>query len=666
MDIDHLNPLRRAGQRPMAYWFTIMILVVVATLAFGHLFYYYGDLRRQNEANIEASLNTVRRYGVEVFEIPILLNDTAALESKARAFLEEPFITRVQIYNGKGEVLKTISRPFADDIPTTIERVEVLRESVVDTSSPGRLGAEVAEKKTRIGAIEFHVSRSVFTENQNKMVARLLAISLTTIFIAVLAMLAPLFKLRRSVATVLSGLDSLQARNYDNPIDQRCEISEFQPIVDKTNELASSIASHEQQVRSSLDQLQAANTELTSSEQRTREAEESLRRFIRIGSHELRNPVNGLVGLIELLSDDLKQRHLMDDKLVERCDTSLRLLDEMQSTLERLFDLSRMSNSAEQLKIEAFLFNDLVKYIRMAHTDAATAKRIAFSVRVENEIPELLLGDLFKLRHLLGNIVQNAIKFTKSGFVEVVFFKTTVSASRIMLCCNVIDTGSGIDSKDMPHIFREFFTRTPGIEKFGHTYSGWGLGLAFVKRMVDLMGGTSNVRSELGKGTIFSIEIPLEIQVLIAEGPSEGSAIDVPEQLSALRILVVDDEEVNAQTLAERLNNQGALVDTCLNAMVAKANVVQGRKYDMAIIDYRMPGYVNGAILAEELRKLDPDLYIVGLTGDMSEEVRNAWESIVDRIVFKPVNAKQLQNIVHAYHTSKATRLWPVPNTPIQ
>lgn len=658
MDIDHLNPLRRVAQRPMTYWFTVMILVVVAAVALGNVFYYYSDLRHQNEANIEAALNTVRRYGVEVFEMPILLNDDDALEAKAKAFLEEPFITRVQIYNGNGSVLKTVSKPHADDIPTTIQRVEVLRDTVVDTSSPGRLAGEPAASKTLIGVIEFHVSRSVFTENQNKVIVRLLAISITTILIAILAMLAPLFKMRRSVATVVSALNLLQERKYDEYADLRCEISEFQPIVDKTNDLARSIARHEHQVDQSLTQLQHANQELKRSEQREREAQESVRRFIRIGSHELRNPVNGLIGLIELLNDDLKQRGITEGKMLERCDTSLRLLDEMQSTLERLFDLSKMSSGTEQLTMEPFLFSDLVHYIRMSHNDRATVKRIGFTVRVENDVPAQLIGDLFKLRHLLGNVVDNAIKFTKSGFVEVAFFKKPISATRVMLCCNIVDTGAGIDPDDLPHIFSEFFTRTPDVHKLGHTYSGWGLGLAFVKRMVDLMGGTVSVKSDVSKGTVFSLELPLDIHVPRIESRTEDITVEMPALASPLRILLVDDDHVNLQTIAERLRNLGATVDACPSAFVAQANVLEGIKYDMAIIDYRMPGYLNGAILAAELRKLDTGMYIVGLTGDKSEEVRNAWESIVDRIVFKPVNSEQLQSIVQAYHTSKSTKLW--------
>lgn len=239
------------------------------------------------------------------------------------------------------------------------------------------------------------------------------------------------------------------------------------------------------------------------SDTQAEEAEQVKTQFVANVTHELRTPVNGILGntreLLEVEEDEKKLKTL---KLIERgC-------RDMHAIINNILDFSKLDSGKFVLEQNRFSLWDMVEYIRSTHASKINEKGLQFSVTVSPDIPKTIIGDELRLQQILNNLISNAVKFTYTGKIMVEIVKTAQIGNKVELFFMVIDTGIGIAKEDQDKLFKSFSqVEASTTRKFG----GTGLGLNISKQLVEMMNGNIHVESEKGKGSMFSFHIWAEV-----------------------------------------------------------------------------------------------------------------------------------------------------------
>jgi PAS domain S-box-containing protein len=371
--------------------------------------------------------------------------------------------------------------------------------------------------------------------------------------------------------------------------------------------------------------------------QRERHAREELEhanrakdRFIAVLSHDLRAPLNAILGWTQLLRREVLDIHARDRafQTIERnARTQAKLIEE-------LLDISRMAADRIQLSLTPIDFGLIVQ--RVIDGLSPTAAELGITVTHEIEPKLVVIGDRERLEQVVTNLVANALKYTPAtGAAHVVVKK---EGGRVRLL--VSDTGKGIDAALLPHIF-EMYTQE---RTYASTRSGLGLGLYIVKQLVELHGGKVSAESAgPGRGATFSVSLPLHDEMVPL--PAE-SCVDLPVALRGLRVMVVDDEEDSRELMATILRRAGADVATA-GGISSAVDLFDRWQPDVVVSDLAMPGG-DGCELMAKLRERDHVFTALAVSGFTSTaDTDRALEAGFDVHVGKPVDAAELVEAVH-------------------
>lgn len=225
--------------------------------------------------------------------------------------------------------------------------------------------------------------------------------------------------------------------------------------------------------------------------------------FVANVTHELRTPVNGIMAnTMELLEEAQDEKCLQKLRLIERgC-------KDMHALINNILDFSKLDSGKFTLEKREFNFRELLQYVKGNHISKITEKGLDFFMTISPEIPERIIGDELRIGQILNNLLSNACKFTAVGKITVEVVKTAQVDNRVELFFIVLDTGIGINKEGVDKLFKSFSQVDASISR---RYGGTGLGLNISKQLVELMDGNIHVQSELGKGTMFSFHIWVEI-----------------------------------------------------------------------------------------------------------------------------------------------------------
>lgn len=251
-------------------------------------------------------------------------------------------------------------------------------------------------------------------------------------------------------------------------------------------------------------------TELNASKKREKNAKEELKEatgvkneFLANITHELRTPVNGMKGLADVLLDtQLTQSQRESVNIIRRC------CDTMNNLINGILDFSKITAGKMQLENKVIDISNLLKNTLSYHLPKLNEKGLKLQVNIGDNIPNKILGDEFRLEQILSNLISNAIKFTSVGQIVIEVINTYQNEDEVELFFMVIDSGIGISKEDTDKLFQSFSQVDGSITR---KYGGTGLGLAISKRLVELMGGTIHVSSEIGRGSTFSFSIRFKI-----------------------------------------------------------------------------------------------------------------------------------------------------------
>jgi two-component system sensor histidine kinase/response regulator len=351
-------------------------------------------------------------------------------------------------------------------------------------------------------------------------------------------------------------------------------------------------------------------------------------------SHEIRTRMNGVIGMTGLLLDtelNAEQR--------EYADTVRRSGEALLTIINDILDFSKVE--AGKLEIEAVSF-DLrvsIEEVNELLAPKIESRKLDLVLQYPANVPRYFVGDAGRIRQVMTNLVGNAIKFTPSGDIVIDVACESQDQARAMMRIAVSDTGPGIPADKAGSLFEKFSQLDSSTSR---KYGGTGPGLAISKQLVQLMGGSISASSRPGRGATFSFTLPLWID----SAPPEASI--GMDDLRNLRLLIVDDNEVNRQVQHEQITSWGmrngsfGTGEEALRTLRAARQA--GDPYHFAIVDYQMPG-MDGATLARAI-KGDPDIRdtLVVLLASVGQwaEVRQRESSTIDAALVKPVRQSQL------------------------
>ena len=356
--------------------------------------------------------------------------------------------------------------------------------------------------------------------------------------------------------------------------------------------------------------------------------------FLANMNHEIRTPINIISGFSGLVLRHPQLPSACREKLEIVVRNSVHLFNLINDTLE----VSRIEAGSAQLQCAGFdlmaMLNDVAAAIRLK----ASQKRLGFDLLMGTELPRYIFSDETKLRQLLLNLLNNAVKYTDQGHIELSVASAELDPpepGRCQLSFRVCDTGIGIPGHQLNAVFQPFFQIEEGAR------GGVGLGLAISQKFVQLLEGRLWVESELGQGTLFGVEFAVATPAELSPQDQAGQVVGLINGAQAARILIVDDEATQRQLLESLLLPLGFELCQAADGYEALAIWEQWQP-DLILMDIRMPGQ-NGAETTRLIRARDAGVPIIAVTANAFEEDR---EQILaagcDDFLRKPYHASEL------------------------
>lgn len=388
------------------------------------------------------------------------------------------------------------------------------------------------------------------------------------------------------------------------------------------------------------------------------EASQSKTTFLSRMSHEIRTPMNGIIGMLALAEGKMQKQ----DPAMQYLDKANELSAHLLSLINDILDMSRIEAGKVELENKPFSLRAMGDKLYDMFAKTLDARGIRYAVNFEGVTVDWLLGDELRLSQIMINFLSNAVKFTEQGEIIVTIRQMMLREGNVDLLLRVHDTGQGMDPNFVYRIFRPF--EQESIET-GKKYGGTGLGMAITDQLVHLMGGQILVESLPGKGSDFTVYLTLPQAEADEQASVTGRAEDQNQYEDAFqdcRILMAEDNDINAMIAVELLEGMGAKVDVAQNGQLA-LEAFQAKPehyYDFILMDVQMP-VLDGRAATRALRALDrsdaTEIPIFALSADaFIEDERLSMESGMNGHYSKPIDFIALRRNVGAYLRRKETR----------
>ncbi|NNT71747.1 response regulator [Flavobacterium sp. IMCC34852] len=382
--------------------------------------------------------------------------------------------------------------------------------------------------------------------------------------------------------------------------------------------------------------LKEKNFELQMAKDKAEKASKARAEFLSTVSHELRTPLNAINGITHLLIEDNPKQ------------TQLHYLNSLKFSgnylltfINEILEINRIDSSNIEIEYIDFNLKRLLQDIQNSMSEIASKNNNKFTLEIDQDIPEVLLGDPTKLSQIFINLINNALKFTKNGEVTVIaqLVEKGGDFSRINFAIN--DTGIGIPEEKQETIFDSF---SQGSIEINRKYGGTGLGLTIVKKLVDLLGGEIGLKSEVGVGTSFAFELNLlnGCKEIIQEKPKSYS----DDVLIGKNVLVVEDNKINQMVTKKMLENKGMQCKIIDNGEEAIEVMKTDNNFDLVLMDVHLPG-INGTIATQHIREFNTEMPIIALTAISLNENREMLLSFgMTDVITKPFEPENFYRVI--------------------
>ncbi|MFT5661170.1 MAG: PAS domain S-box-containing protein [Sulfurimonas sp.] len=365
--------------------------------------------------------------------------------------------------------------------------------------------------------------------------------------------------------------------------------------------------------------------------------------FLANMSHEFRTPLNSILGFIDLIKEETKEKNILEySKIIEYSGIGLLRI------IEDILDFSKIESG--QIKIEMMDFNmhETCIFLKKLLDVQAEEKGVKLILSIDESTPVYLKTDLFRLRQIISNLLSNAIKFTEPGYNVFMF----VSYKNNKLNIRIKDEGKGIESHKLTSIFEEFSQENLSTTR---EYGGTGLGLSISKKLSHLLGGTINVKSELGVGSEFSVFIDAYMVEEVKEYIEHIEHIE-QKDFSNINILLVEDNIANQLFMKVILKKMNIKFDIAGNGLeaISMFNKAQVNQYSIILMDENMPN-MNGIVATQNIRNIEKEKSlkhtpIIAVTANALKGDRERFLSVgMDEYLTKPINKKKLEEALSKF-----------------
>ncbi|WP_374470826.1 ATP-binding protein [Phenylobacterium sp.] len=490
-----------------------------------------------------------------------------------------------------------------------------------------RIGAEVVDNGRRVGRL----TMTVESPSLRPLLPQFIALTFALLFggIGVALFLARSLA-RRVIAPVQSlseAMHEVAAGGSFAPVAVQAQDELFQSLNESFNHLLGKLGERE-------DDLKRAMRELEQARDAANAANVLKTQFLANMSHEIRTPLNGVLAMADVMAMGELAKTQRDRLEIIRQSGALLL-----AVLNDVLDLSKIEAGKLTLARDDFELEATIAAAAQAHAAEAAAKGLDFQLAVDPNAAGWWRGDPERLRQILGNLLSNAVKFTPAGAVEA---RVDVNPDTGALRLVVRDTGVGIAPEKLPGLFEKF---TQADNSATRRFGGTGLGLAICRELTQMMGGSIVVESREGKGSVFTVELPLQ-----HGDASAAPAAAEAEHDAGIRLLAAEDNPTNRQVLAAVMNSLGIDIDIVPDGEQAvEAWRVGG--YDLILMDIQMP-VMDGVEAARAIRLAEkkqgrPRTPIIALTANaMGHQLAEYTAAGMDGLVAKPIEIAKLYEAI--------------------
>ncbi len=380
----------------------------------------------------------------------------------------------------------------------------------------------------------------------------------------------------------------------------------------------------------------------------SRKANEAKKEFLSHISHEIKTPINNILGITKIAMDSISNTDKVMYCLKKIHFSSNNLL----TLINNILDMAKLDSDKLILINEPFYMQKAINEFSSVISFLAEIKNVEFKLIIHPSVHDYVVGDSLRITQILGNCLSNSIKFTPSGGMVTLDIRELEYTSKNSLYrFQITDNGKGMEEDYINHIFEPFDQENHTI---GTEYGGSGLGMTITKTLLDLMGGTIQVNSKVGEGTDITIDILLMVAISPGSKNKEHSPIPKVEyDFTGMRILVVEDNEINLEIVTEYLKNVNIYVETAANGHIAielfKAS--EEGYYNMILMDIHMPdlsGYEASRLIRSSNHPDAGQIAIIAMTADNFVNDFSCIQSGINYHISKPIDLNKLYSLLNS------------------
>ena len=380
--------------------------------------------------------------------------------------------------------------------------------------------------------------------------------------------------------------------------------------------------------------------------------------FLANMSHEIRTPLNAVLGMDELIIMETEKRKDIDPEFTgcikEYAENIKDAGQVLLSVINDILDLTKIESGKTEIKPAPYKFRELVSSVGTIVRVRAEQKGLSYEEKIDSAIPDDLIGDELRIRQIMINLLNNAVKYTESGKVILEITMKDKAENSLTLCISVRDTGIGIKEEDLPHIFGDFQRLD---EEKNRWIEGTGLGLSIVKRMANLMQGNVEASSKYGEGSVFTVCLPQAISsVSLIKNENEKGSNRIAELVTfdtpGCHYLIVDDNKLNvivAKRFLEKINGR---IDSAYGGEEALGKMRE-TKYDLIFMDHMMPepdGIRTYELSLEDNENVNRETPVIMMTANALSGVREEYlEKGFADYLSKPIEIGEMLRIIKQY-----------------
>ncbi|KAA0975071.1 ATP-binding protein [Pseudomonas sp. ANT_H12B] len=574
-------------------------------------------------------------------EYGVISGNNEVLESLLKATLATPNVRFLEVQDSANRILVYVEQP--SETHTRSHQVEVFQAPVRLQRIPlhndffqGSKVANAAPAEDYLGRVIVGLSNDAFSQRQQEILFKAGILALFALLFTFLVARRLAGSLSQPIRDIGNAVKAIQDGDYKTPL----------PIVDDTE--LGALSQHINNLADGLEQASReqhqAMAQLIQTREEAEKANNAKSDFLAMMSHELRTPMNGVLGMLQLL-----ETTDMTEEQVEYAALASESTEHLLKVINDILDFSRIERSELELEHIPFNLVDLISSCAQSFQHSAAQRGLDLALLIPDDMRVLQVqGDPTRIRQILVNLVGNALKFTEQGRVTIEPQWQSLDHELLWFTCTVRDSGIGISAESLELMFNAFQQADSSISR---RYGGTGLGLPIARTLAERMGGTLRAQSEEGRGSVFTLEIPLarykQTLPVLAPRAHTGNGDGEGE---GRNVLLVEDNPVNQTVIEAMLRSLGFTVSVATDGAQAVRSA-ESLIYEAILMDCRLP-IIDGYEATRQIRQLPgcADVPIIALTANALQGDREACLSAgMNDYLAKPFKRTDLQQILQRW-----------------